>query len=366
MGLLYLTKDKRLYSVILIGIYAAGMVLFVFVKTAGMNEFVHLDEETRKAVWPMSVYTGIFIAIGFAYLDFTIFPRLQRFAFGKFILYKYTFISLVIVIVSISVFLVFTLFIVQNRNVDELMGQLAVYLTSGSFLSLFVYSMGFSIFMNMAKTVADYLGPKAITGALFGKYHRPVEEDLTFIFIDMSSSTQIAEQIGHLKYSHFVQKCFQILAESMVSYDAQVYQFVGDEAVLFWNSEKAKKSLAPIYLFYDFLDRLKKNETDFQEEFGMLPSFKASIHTGTVTATEIHTVKKDIVYHGDILNTCARILNHCDKVGKNLLVSVNVAEWITGNNTFYAEMIDSIFLKGKNEKTEIYYVEMLDKTFNSR
>lgn len=311
MGLFYLPKDKRLYSAALIGIYAVGMVLFVFVKTAGMKEFTHLDEETRSAIWPMSIYMGIFIAIGFAFLDFRIFPRLQRLAFGKFIFFKYTLISLVIVIVAISVFLVFALFIIHKRNPESLMRQLMFFLTSPSFLSLYLYSMGFSIFMNMAKTVADYLGPKAITGALFGKYHRPVEEDLTFIFIDMSSSTQIAEQIGHLKYSRFVQKCFQILAESMVSYDAQVYQFVGDEAVLFWNSEKEKKSLAPIYLFYDFLDRLKKNETDFQEEFGMLASFKASIHTGTVTATEIHTVKKDIVYHGDILNTCARILDHC-------------------------------------------------------
>jgi adenylate cyclase len=49
------------------------------------------------------------------------------------------------------------------------------------------------------------------------------------------------------------------------------------------------------------------------EKYGELPHFRAAIHEGTVTATVIKSMKKCIVYHGDVLNTCARIMSLCSQ-----------------------------------------------------
>ena len=53
----------------------------------------------------------------------------------------------------------------------------------------------------------------------------------------------------------------------------------------------------------------------------MLPTFKASLHSGEVTITEIGVSKKEIVYHGDSINTASRICSAAHMLGKTLLIS---------------------------------------------
>ena len=57
------------------------------------------------------------------------------------------------------------------------------------------------------------------------------------------------------------------------------------------------------------------------DDFGRLPEFKAGVHGGKVMAAEVGTVKKKIAYHGDVLNTTARIQDQCNAFQQKLLVS---------------------------------------------
>jgi len=214
----------------------------------------------------------------------------------------------------------------------------------------------FSIFFNVLKTVFEYLGPQAIASALLGRYQHPAEEDITFIFIDLKSSTTLAERLGHMQYSLFIERCFQKLTESIYQFNATVYQFVGDEAVLLWKTKDVRKSVVPVLLYYDFLERLKEDEQFFLSKFQEVPHFRASIHTGIVTVTEIHSVKKDIVYHGDVLNTCARIMAQCSKYNKDLLVSSEIGAWLKNNERYSTVLVEDVILRGKDNATSIYEV----------
>src|SRR3546814_12401672 len=45
----------------------------------------------------------------------------------------------------------------------------------------------------------------------------------------------------------------------------------------------------------------------YQQEFGLVPGFRAGLHGGSIVAGECGDDKREIVYFGDTINTAARI-----------------------------------------------------------
>jgi adenylate cyclase len=354
----YARKVNRTYLITLIIAYVAGMNIFVLLKMLGLKELNEIDLQTQQALLPLSLCMALLIALGIAFMEVHIFSRWENYPVGRFILYKYSVIIFLITTGCIIVFIFFAQFF-ENKSFSASLQSIPGFLQTEIFLSVFLYLILFSILLNMIKTIYDYLGPQAIVGALLGKYSQPVEEDLTFLFIDLQASTRIAEQLGHLQYSRFIESSFQLLTESIHQYNATLYQFVGDEAVLLWPTRTAKKTLAPLKLYFDFIDKIDQQSNHFTGSFGETPRFKAAIHTGLVTVTEIRTIKRDIVYHGDVLNTCARMLEQCSALKKNLLVSSPIASWLQEADKFSASFTTQLTFRGKASETAIYEIKTI-------
>lgn len=335
--------------------YIVGMNLFMFLKLLGISELQFTTEVQRHAMLPASTIIGLVIALSLGLLELKLFSKWNHFSFRKFLVYKYAIIIFTIVAGNVIIF--FTLLVFAGGvSVNEALRSIPALLHSQMFLSVFIYLLLFSIFINMFKTVSEHLGPEALLGALFGQNHQPLEEDRTFIFIDLQSSTNIAEKLGHVQYSLFIDRCFQILTNSIYKFNASLYQFVGDEAVLTWKTASAKETLSPVFLYHAFVNHLQMEEQIFLDKFGEVPHFKAAIHTGWVSVTKIRSTKMDIVYHGDVLNTCARMVGECNRLKKDLLVSSTVAEWIENRNDYSVAFADSLLLRGKGTATELFEV----------
>lgn len=347
--------SKRLYFLGLVVSYVIGTNLFMYLKLLGLDDLKDVSIMTRNALLPLSTLMGLTVALGIAVLEFNVFNKWKNYSFRKFVFYKYSIIIFLVVAGTLIVFSLYAFF-VDKEPLDRVLLLAPQFLKTELFFSVLIYLFLFSILLNILKTIGEYLGPQAIMGAVLGKYNQPSEEDLTFIFIDLTSSTSIAEKMGHVKYSLFIEKSFQLITEAIYEYNATIYQFVGDEAVLLWKTKAAKKNMAPIRLYYDFLKKLEEARPDFLAAFGEAPHFRASVHAGFVTVTEIRTIKKDIVYHGDVLNTCARILEQCSQLKKNLLVSARVAEWVPTTEGYSIEPVNNLTLRGKQEETVIYEV----------
>ncbi|WP_160143765.1 adenylate/guanylate cyclase domain-containing protein [Chryseolinea soli] len=351
----YTEKINRIYILVLIIAYVAGIDVFVCLKLLGIQELTEVNEQGRGALIPLATCMGLIIALGIAWLELKVFIRWKSLSFGKFAFCKYGLIILLATAGCILVFIMYLL-ILEKRSMPEAFSAVPEFLTSGIFLSILFFVILFSIVLNMIITIYEYLGPHAIVGALLGRYNQPMEEDLTFLFVDLKSSTSIAERMGHSQYSRFIQDSFQLLTDSIYQYNATIYQFVGDSAVLLWSTKAARKTLAPLELYFDFTCNIAHNSKYFIDEFGETPLFKAAIHTGLVTVTEIQTVKKDIVYHGDVLNTCARILEQCSLRKKDLIVSSPIAQWTMTSDRFNTSFIEQLPLRGKTSETAIYSV----------
>ncbi|BFP41773.1 hypothetical protein FGF1_26180 [Flavobacteriaceae bacterium GF1] len=62
--------------------------------------------------------------------------------------------------------------------------------------------------------------------------------------------------------------------------------------------------------------------------------------------------KKEIAYHGDVINTAARIQGKCNAFEQELLISKELKTQLNSNNYSYAHM-GSIPLKGKQQTVAI-------------
>ena len=146
--------------------------------------------------------------------------------------------------------------------------------------------------------VRDKFGQGVLISFLLGKYHRPKEEDRIFMFMDLKSSTTFAEKLGHIKY------------------EAKIYQYVGDKVVLPWSIKEGIKQGRCINTFFahDTLLRSKRNYC--KKKYGINPEFKVGLHLGKVTVAEVDEIKKELAYHGDVLNTGARIQGKCNDFQK--------------------------------------------------
>jgi adenylate cyclase len=67
---------------------------------------------------------------------------------------------------------------------------------------------------------------------VLGKYHRPEEIIKIFLFIDLKSSTTIAEKLGNLRYSEFLIDYYDDMTDAILMSKAEIYQYIGDEVVL--------------------------------------------------------------------------------------------------------------------------------------
>jgi adenylate cyclase len=208
--------------------------------------------------------------------------------------------------------------------------------------------------------INDYFGQGVLVNFLLGRYHNPKEEVRIFMFMDLKSSTSYAEEYGHIKYSNLIQDCFYDLADIVYSRCAKVYQYVGDEVILTWEIEKGIHNNNCIQTFFDFDKAIKKKEDYYTNKYGLIPEFKAGLHYGDVIITEIGGAKEELAYHGDTVNTAARIQSVCNEREKKLIVSADLLAILNDkelDKKYYIESEGITYLKGKKHAVGIFSVE---------
>ena len=247
---------------------------------------------------------------------------LRKLPFGSTLLVK-TIIYLIFMLFFISVVATLTISFEINQPLFSRAVMLAYadYLFSPRIVMTLLYWSLACMAALFILQVSDKFGQGVLVNFLLGKYHQPKEELRIFMFMDLKSSTTYAESLGHIKYSQFIQDCFYDITDVITKHDAKIYQYVGDEVVLSWNLEEgiANGHCINTFFAYDALIRAKKDY--YQQKYGVVPEFKAGLHLGKVTVAEVGEIKKELAFHGDAINTAARIQSKCNQLQKRMLVS---------------------------------------------
>jgi len=197
--------------------------------------------------------------------------------------------------------------------------------------------------------VNDKFGPGVLWKLMTGKYYHPRDEERVFMFLDLRSSTEIAEKIGHKRFFELLRELFQDITPPVIDSFGDIYQYVGDEVVITWPAERAFRDRNCIECFFRIERVMAAKRPDYVERFGIAPEFKAGVHVGEATVGEIGVVKKDIVFSGDVLNTTSRIQEECNRHKVKLLASSDLLRRMALEPAFGSVPIGEIRLRGKAE-----------------
>ncbi len=285
---------------------------------------------------------------------------LGQIKFEKYLLRRVPMWKLLIIGLLLNTLIMASLFVLAFYFFENVVGfdeptTFRKFVSNPSAILTFLYSILVNFFLASLREINLLLGKGNLWRFLRGDFYSPRVENRIFMFIDLKSSTTIAEQLGHIKYSRFLQDCFYDL-NAVRRYDAEVYQYVGDEVILSWRVKKSLDLTKCIKAFWAFEDQLRSRHNHYMEKYGVVPTFKAGINLGEVTTAEVGEIKKEIAYHGDTMNIAARIQDKCNDFGQTLLISEHFHAELKMNGIFEVQLMGEELLRGKNESLKIYAV----------
>jgi len=305
-----------------------------------------------KIVNHMAIIVGISLGLAFGIIELFILAGLQkrflRFPFIVSVVLKSIIYLLLIYIVSGTIGLVDG--VIKGKQMEEFYAAIL----SKTQLILAVYTLMIFILLSFYIQINLLLGEGVLFKFLFGKYRNPTGEHRIFMFLDLKSSTSLAERLGLKKYYSLLNDFFHEISEPVQRANAEIYQYVGDEVILTWKTRQGVDRSNCLKIFFQIQEKVYRNRKYYREKYGDVPAFKAGLHYGEVITAQIGDIKREIIYNGDVLNTCARIQEQCNKLHRELLISGNLLKELDIENEYKAEKIDTVTLRGKETKIELY------------
>lgn len=295
------------------------------------------------------------------YVEVTILKNyFNSFSFSKKVLVKF-----LIYLLSIISFIVL-LTIVSNCIIEKVQPfniviyqSLVNFISTFAFWSIVIYVGSIILFTVFIAEISDHLGQGVLMNFVFGKYHKPNEEERIFMFLDMNSSTMIAERLGNIKYFSLLKEYFSDMSNAIVQTKGEVYQYVGDEIVISWEVADGLENANCLKCFFDIKKAIRENKEKYLTEYKFFPTFKAGIHMGRVASGEIGTLKQDILYTGDVLNSTARIQGYCSLMNAEILVSKEVKSKLENYSEFEFQDIGFQSLRGRDKGMQIFVCEKI-------
>jgi adenylate cyclase len=205
--------------------------------------------------------------------------------------------------------------------------------------------------------VNEKYSPGVFFSILAGRYITPKIERRTVMFIDLVDSTTIAEQLGHKKYFRFIRDFIYFISLALLENEGQIYQYVGDEVVASWIVKKPNANRKCLQALLDCKRILQRNKNYFKKQYGVIPEFRAGIHTGEITIGEIGVIKKDLAMSGDTMNTAARLRSATSELNQKVIISKDFASQSNLKN-WESVNLGLIDLKGKESAMELYALKL--------
>ena len=351
-----MNKKTSFWFSILFWIYGLGF--FVFLRFYRTNTERVWGEENWKLVL-LCLVGGLAMGL-FYYLFLRIedSPALRSRSYGFFIFFQ----IIGILILSIIAIVIASLFSLSagTLTIDEFLPFIFGYLFSWNVAALAFFLITWTTIAGFIRQMMVKVGPRVLGNLLIGKYHNPREENRIFLFLDMKDSTTIAALLGHARYSRLIQDCFRDLTDSVLRYNVEIYQYIGDEAVLTWEPARGIRNANCIRVYYDFINTLNRRADYYRQQYGVVPFFKAGVNAGPVTVSEIGVIKREIAYLSEVLHTAARIQGKCNELREGILISNSLKILLENIPGISFQTMGAVELRGKIEKEEIFAPRLAD------
>lgn len=329
-----------------------SLLLFAFLTGDEQLFSKYVSLFSVKSIFLTNLFVAAIIALLFTLVDTLFNDRLIRLSSSRIFMILPSFLYLVIGFLLLILAPLSPKIILNIRSIEDAMVLIPEWNLYLIRFLVFFYLAGF--FNNFIQRMMKKIGKGNFSNWVFGMMNKPKEDERIFMFIDMKSSTNIAEKLSHEKFGHLVQDVFNDLAV-VDNYMGEIYQYMGDGAIISWPLNKGLKNNNFLKAYYGFSNLIKKRENYYYRNYDLLPKFKAGVHVGKVMVLQVGRIRKDISYNGDTLNTTARIESMCNDYNKNLLISGDLLNLMDQRDEYFIKEVGNLRLKGKRRKVDIYY-----------
>jgi len=359
----YRIKTVKLLFIIAAWLLAA--VYFISVENLSVSHFISVNnlqiDEKFEYARHLSIHLLAALFGGIVLGGFEIFYLRNHFrnrTFAYVIAVKSLFYSCsLIVLIVCGSFLYNSFFLKQWIFSPQVISIVKFHIFSGQFWSTVInWSLVF-LFTQFVLQVSDRFGHGVLFNSILGKYHQPAEEQRIFMFLDIKSSTAIAEKLGNTMYYSLLNDFYYDITKSIIYSKGEIYQYVGDEIVVSWKMKKGIENANCLQCFFNIVDVIQDLSAEYQEKYGLVPQFKAGMHYGNVTVGEMGTIKTEIAFSGDVLNTASRIQESCNKYNQKLLISEDLLKRLPLDGLYKSEEIGSIVLRGKKNQITLFSIK---------
>ena len=234
------------------------------------------------------------------------------------------------------------------------------FVFEGDFHIIILYTLFLSATVSFTRQMSRKMGQGVFVNFISGKYLRPREEERIFMFMDLNSSTTIAENLGEVRYHDLLNDYFFDVTGSILSTKGEIYRYVGDEVVVFWDMAAGLKNANCIRTFFYALQEVRRQSEKYLEKYGLIPTFSAGFHSGRVIRGEIGDVKSQIVFLGDVMYTAARAEKQCSALGVPILITSALMEQLTLPEIYEKEQVGILEAMDRQKAQELYTLQEID------
>ena len=211
--------------------------------------------------------------------------------------------------------------------------------------------------------INDLLGPGVLFAFVAGRYYHPRLEERALLFIDMRSSTAIAESLGEVRFLAFLNRFVTDLSLAILEGGGEIHKYVGDEVISSWKLAAGPNEAGCVRACFSALDRLAEGGPAYERDFGFRADFRAGLHCGPVVVGELGFVKKEIALIGDAMNTTQRIQEACRVANCRVLVSAALLDRIVALPAgVTARALGPMPMRGKDQSVALYALEVVART----
>jgi adenylate cyclase len=202
--------------------------------------------------------------------------------------------------------------------------------------------------------VNTLLGQNVLINFITGRYYAPRLESRVFLLIDMEGSTGLAERLGPLAFHRLVNRFVEDLTRPIVAARGEIHRYVGDELIATWKLKEGTSDARCVAACFAAIDKLGRSASEYRREFGAAIAVRAGLHCGPVVTGEMGSVKREIVFLGDTVNTAARIQDLCRQTGDRVLASADLIDRLELPSGIAKRSLGDLRLRGKGADLALY------------
>ena len=150
-------------------------------------------------------------------------------------------------------------------------------------------------------------------------------------FSTSTISTGLAERLGAVQTKSLVGKFLFDISKPITDFGGEIYVYKGDGLIALWEWREAVRDGRILRAIDSVIGTVERERAEFQQQFGVVPSFRIGVHGGEVVVSEQGDTKRAIGIYGSTINIAARMEEAAKAHNVTCVISGYVAEALGGH-----------------------------------